>query len=1067
MMLNTMLKTLQATEVAVRGAGDALTKAKLVPGDAVASMNDMMLKNPDQFGKEAPGSLIKLTKSGVDSYAVLPTGVVLLSGGAGDPKLTLVEKWSVKGSNKSLAQLATMGISGIVPGVLTMGGQAGSAAANLKAGLLPIELGVPTVPGPAVASVNVKLGGSATNKGIEEALKLAKLEWRPWAGASAGLGATPTGDGLPSLADARAATVDSAKALGEQHSNAVLAAAALTAIKFAADAGSVPIGDLAELMEGLSGVEGSANFFAVLLATTGDDTEARKAVAVPRRAVVDALARLLCGLDSETCTAIAAENDRFAALGVTLNSTQQGGLVRAAVEKAASETAQAKAAAAKAATDVVDVDATPPPKKTSGGGGVAASTDDELYSEAETRMQKLGLSSRAEKYEAVTKIVEELRASNWSPRGSPLPFSLGAATTPPREDSGGANGTMAVLRPKGAEALTSAQLLGELARELGKPAADLAEALASARGAGARPAALLNVFSASSISSMDRAAKDFDALFRLVDDATSVTFDGPPASWREAVERLEYVVIEGQRAAQATTTTTTEKPSPPAAGEGGRLHESAYVTLSKASTKSIARGTSAASNVAMPAAEESFARAEQVASRGADPLTEASRLTSMPDPLGQANWALIYHDGTIAGNLPRKGQIAAPSDNARAGVLEWIRMAIEHVVSGGHERGQARVTEVSDEIDRLGLAVQVLMRSKTCEGPGAIPDTEALFPLSTKLLGGTPPAEEASVDADVDGRGRWGQISGEQSKVDIPTAMGALAPILAAVHCTAGGAPLGLAQAGSGSGGWQVPSKSDGFGLTALARQACGTLSDARVRELFDWVFAQASEAARKRRTRPGSAPPDFAKIVREAKREKLEPLKREQQAFAATDRRLAERDRAKSPRRDEDEGGEEGAGAEKKRRRGKPTAAPRSEGTGAAALADKFLADLATEKGQKPPPPPPPPPAGDGARGAKLAPNSISKLVDRDERKGAVEVLQALYVSRHPNRASLTEQPCPFLAIKGCCEKPPGATRKACVQCEAQASKSAAEKAPAFSAEMLKAVKAACSERVQAAFKR
>ena len=64
MMLNTMLKSLQATEVAVRGAGDALTKAKLVPGDAVASMSDMMLKNPDQFGKEAPGSLIKLTKSG-------------------------------------------------------------------------------------------------------------------------------------------------------------------------------------------------------------------------------------------------------------------------------------------------------------------------------------------------------------------------------------------------------------------------------------------------------------------------------------------------------------------------------------------------------------------------------------------------------------------------------------------------------------------------------------------------------------------------------------------------------------------------------------------------------------------------------------------------------------------------------------------------------------------------------------------------------------------------------------------------------------------------------------------
>ena len=64
---------------------------------------------------------------------------------------------------------------------------------------------------------------------------------------------------------------------------------------------------------------------------------------------------------------------------------------------------------------------------------------------------------------------------------------------------------------------------------------------------------------------------------RRVADTTDVTFDGPPTSWREAVERLEHVVIEGQRAAQATTTATTEKPSPPAASEGGRLHESAYI----------------------------------------------------------------------------------------------------------------------------------------------------------------------------------------------------------------------------------------------------------------------------------------------------------------------------------------------------------------------------------------------------------------------------------------------------------------------------------------------------------
>ena len=93
------------------------------------------------------------------------------------------------------------------------------------------------------------------------------------------------------------------------------------------------------------------------------------------------------------------------------------------------------------------------------------------------------------------------------------------------------------------------------------------------------------------------------------------------------------------------------------------------------------------------AAEETFARAEQAATRESCPLAEARRLTEMPDPLGQANWALVASDGTVSGNLSicqrKEGAVRGRLTHSltrlvplRPPALAWIRAACEHTHRG-------------------------------------------------------------------------------------------------------------------------------------------------------------------------------------------------------------------------------------------------------------------------------------------------------------------------------------------------------------------------------------------------
>ena len=142
----------------------------------------MIAKEPEDFKKLAPGALLKFDNGGAITYGAIPLGVEVLPAGA-NPKVPLLQKWSGSGSGKTVAELASLGVEGWVPGVLSSGSAAGARAPGLKAGLLNAALGVPTGGrAAAIDSVRLMLGTASADKPIEEALKVVGLEWEPWKG---------------------------------------------------------------------------------------------------------------------------------------------------------------------------------------------------------------------------------------------------------------------------------------------------------------------------------------------------------------------------------------------------------------------------------------------------------------------------------------------------------------------------------------------------------------------------------------------------------------------------------------------------------------------------------------------------------------------------------------------------------------------------------------------------------------------------------------------------------------------------------------------------------------------
>ena len=619
-------------------------------------------------------------------------------------------------------------------------------------------------------------------------------------------------------------------------------------------------------------------------------------------------------------------------------------------------------------------------------------------------------------------------------------------------------GRLTTLRPAAGVGpwATDAEVLQNIAKVLGGTIEDIAKELAVARGFD--PPAT-SIFFADTNSRVESAIVDWLALY---DAATSMSelgvplgrggnidYRDPPASWQEASQRMAAVVEVARRTKIARGNATTT-PSP--AGHSADDNKTGWFKTVPSASK-VDFGFAAGGDMLTPIATVEFARAESVATRGNSALTEVRRLVDMPGLAGKAAFAYIFSAGCAKGAMP-KG-IAASVVDARAQLLVWLESKIEVLV------GEKRIDVASDRITALASAIVCLRATKD----GKVDEATCLYPLATYLLGGTLPADEDGTDHDTVGQGTWGVRTGVQSVVDIPTAMAPLSRLLAAVHGLAGGGAMGTAGLAAGA---------DGFGLTAMAKRACGSLTPDKVEEAMGDLFARAQNVLARARTRVDVPRLDWPALVEALLKRKVVPLVNELRAEGAVDRRFAEgaavRGR-KSPRPEDDGAGDDGGQKKLSRREQKK-----------ADFVEKKKEQAAGQKRPAPVKPAPVKAAADAARavlqlaaqvpGLDLAPSSIACLASKANHNGAIEALAKLYVARHPTRVTREQQPCPFVAIRHgtsaasdeVCKD--GAEKGKCAQCDGWRDTPQQDRVP-FEPCDVAAVKAACTPGIQKIFAR
>ena len=354
------------------------------------------------------------------------------------------------------------------------------------------------------------------------------------------------------------------------------------------------------------------------------------------------------------------------------------------------------------------------------------------------------------------------------------------------------------------------------------------------------------------------------------------------------------------------------------------------------------------------------------------------------------------------------GTIASTIPAARDGLLGFISEQIETAV------GEVYTTSAAKEV--AALALQIIT--------GDIDYT-----LAVKLLGCTPSALQGSgSNRSTIAMGRWGEIDDASAhwKRDVPHAMGVLATILAVVWGTAAGGPLG----------------SPGFGLVAWARIITNVLPASKATEVFVDLFAQASAQAHRLRTKPGESKVNWPRYVDSIGSRKYHPLLIELNAEEAAQRMVsaaAATAAAKSKKGggggnggsggNGGNGGNGGGGndtASTGDKRGKPgvpkgTAGPvGAPGVRAGKRAAREEAYQARHSDADSPAPSPAKGAADTGGGKAqdwvpdFAVDSITKFIDKQEQRGAVDAFEYLCRQANPTGAN-TDLPCAFAALAKC----------------------------------------------------
>ena len=984
------------------------------------------------------GSLIRVPTAagGYKYYAVPAVGAVFTRDG---PKLEVIDKWGAAAIAKKISTLGAP--DGILLGVLTMPTSEGRHAGTPRLGSVQARI-QPGTNGDAVNDITISAAGATTVKDIDGSVGALGLKWQPWAGIPGGLAGIPTGNGLPTRVMIDRYDIDVAAELGPAGPDQAMAQTVLRQVGLIDATGNATATDIGAFLAAIAGQPLAKYLLATGLAVSDETTEARTRAKALGEYALKALRATASHLDIHYLRAVHATTQPMLALAFTVGAEQLGAAIAAE--------ADAQAAAAAATVPLIAPppgvgDPTPAPSAAGSAGLAPPAPVTDAAIEAHLRHLDLDEATKAAIVAArAAKLRNEARAER-------------------ALDSGARS--FKALRPVGAEALSDTEILTQLASALEPPvsAARLAEELATERGISRDPAAA-SIFGGSGAQAMAAAADDWAVLF----SRARARYESQPPSWASAVDRLKEVVFAARRASPIT-------PDEERRGEGDAQQRASPTADPQANVAGLfktvpsAKGDktyAAAGDILTPLAELAFARAEAVTDHGLDALSEVRRLVDLPGALGQAAAAAIYSDGTAYGSLP-KG-IAASIPDAREWLKEWIVEQMEEVAT------ERRLDDVGDKITAFAEAVLAV---KATNKDGKMDDT-CLYPLAVYLLGGTPPADEDSTDKDTIGLGSWGVRTGQQSQVDIPAAMLHLARILAAVHGTAGGGPIG--QLGVASLGRAV----DGLGLTALSRRACGSLLPDRVEEMMKDIFRRAQNAAAKRRTRRGAPPIDWPALVKGAEARKLSPLLQEQRAESAAMRKLDEERSSgrKSPRSETGVGEDDADGKKPTKRqqrrlefveeqklrteKEKKSKEDKKKAEQGARDNAKRAADLLAS--------PPPGTTGAAGGGPSLAPGSITKVASKSTHDGAIEALQSLYLKR-TGVGQRDKQPCPFAAIQHTSKASSKAFAEVCghklkepftcSQCDGWTATPEADRVP-YAAEDIAAVKAACTTAVQKAFK-
>lgn len=589
-----------------------------------------------QSRERLAGSIVKLT--GGTAFQAFDPATSTLS--AQSKKLALSATGDltvVKELNE--AAVGALGIESVIYGILTTDSAAGSEAASLSAAGLPAE--VRTVPATGgLQEVQLRVGGGAPQTmSINDMVKAIGREWCAWEGVASGPPPIPAAPGIPDESAAQGTALAAGQIFGEGPARAMrIASLGVMGLTIST------CGEATELLCAVGGNPGDGRAMAVAMAAdtpgvaAGEGatlTAAREAVAL----VATAAQAAIDGMDPAAHAHVGQAAGQLRALGVTVGITQMGGLMAQALGLRAVTPAPPPPPAVPPAG---------PPPSGGGAGGVAAAVaaalggaaEDGAASEARRRMAVHGASLTAEQLEqAVAQVASSLRASGFagsSGRVAPEPEAAGGRA------ASAAAPMLGCLRIAGAEGLTNAAVLDQLAGVLGGTAEGLAAMLTRTVGKPAIDA----FFAGDAGHAADTAAQHFHEVMG------AATFVQAPATWLDAAHRLRDLVTAYPGPAPAGGSPAADGAGAGAIGQArpGAMEDAVKVAVKAAS----ASAKHSVSNIVIGGLTGSMVtQAEVAASPMECPIAEVARVRGTS--YGELALPLIYSDGTVSGAMPAKG----------------------------------------------------------------------------------------------------------------------------------------------------------------------------------------------------------------------------------------------------------------------------------------------------------------------------------------------------------------------------------------------------------------------------